>query len=151
VPGVAEGVFANRAVWVAIVGFTLNSAAYQAEYIRSALQSVEGGQLTAGRAIGLPKLAAIRHIVLPQGLRYAIPGWTNELIYLIKYSSLAAFITVPELFNRANAIASGNFRYLGVFTVTALFYLALVITASRLMNRVEDRVAIPGIGHSEGR
>jgi polar amino acid transport system permease protein len=151
VPGFAEGVFANRAVWVAIVGFTLNSAAYQAEYIRSALQSVEGGQLTAGRAIGLPRLAAIRYIVLPQGLRYAIPGWTNELIYLIKYSSLAAFITVPELFNRANAIASGNFRYLGVFTVTALFYLALVITASRLMNRVEERVAIPGIGHSDGR
>jgi polar amino acid transport system permease protein len=134
-----------------IVGFTLNSAAYQAEYIRSALQSVEGGQLTAGRAIGLPKLAAIRYIVLPQGLRYAIPGWTNELIYLIKYSSLAAFITVPELFNRANAIASGNFRYLGVFTLTALFYLGLVITASRLMNRVEERVAIPGIGHSDGR
>jgi polar amino acid transport system permease protein len=151
VPQLVDGVFANTAVWVALVGFTLNSAAYQAEYIRSALGSVEDGQLTAARAVGMPKLAAIWHVVLPQGLRYAIPGWTNELIYLIKYSSLAAFITVPELFNRANAIASGNFRYLGVFSVTAVLYLGLVISASKLMNRVEDGVAIPGVGHSDER
>ncbi|WP_101294690.1 amino acid ABC transporter permease [Halegenticoccus soli] len=146
VPPLLDGVFANNAVWAAIVGFTLNSAAYQAEYIRSALLSVESGQLTAGRAIGLTKLQAIRYVVLPQGLRFAIPGWTNELIYLIKYSSLAAFITVPELFQRTNAIASDNFRYTAMFSLAALLYLALVISASRLMNAVEDRVAIPGLG-----
>ncbi|SDM47824.1 amino acid ABC transporter membrane protein 2, PAAT family [Halogranum gelatinilyticum] len=151
VPGFAEGVFANPAVWVAIVGFTLNGAAYQAEYIRAALESVDTGQLTAGRAIGLSKLEAIRFVVLPQALRYAIPSWSNEFIYLIKYSSLAAFITVPELFQRSNAIASENFRYTAVFTLTGLLYLALVLSASGLMNRVEDRTAIPGVGSGSGR
>ncbi|WP_117594922.1 amino acid ABC transporter permease [Haloprofundus halophilus] len=151
VPGFLDGVFANNAAWAALVGFVLNSAAYQAEYIRSALQSVDTGQLTAGRAIGLSKVDAIRYVVLPQGLRFAIPGWTNELIYLIKYSSLAAFITVPELFKRANDIASSNFRYTAMFTITAVLYLALVITASRLMNYVEDRTSIPGLGSGSGR
>ncbi|MFC6726506.1 amino acid ABC transporter permease, partial [Halobium palmae] len=152
VPGPLQGVFANRAVWVAMLGFVLNSAAYQAEYIRSALISVDEGQLTAGRAIGLSKVRSIRYVVLPQGLRYAIPGWTNELVYLIKYSSLAAFITVPELFNRAQSIASENFRYTAVFVLTALLYLGLVLSATRLMSAVEDRVAIPGLGSdAEGR
>ncbi|MFB6097101.1 MAG: amino acid ABC transporter permease [Haloferacaceae archaeon] len=139
---------AGPAVWVAIVGFTLNSSAYQAEYIRAAIESVDAGQLTAGRAIGLSKLESVRFVVLPQALRFAIPGWSNELVYMIKYSSLAAFITVPELFNRVNAIASENFRYTAMFSLAALLYLALVISASRLMGWVEEETSIPGLGTS---
>jgi len=147
-PGVGQGFVPGAAVWVAIVGFTLNSAAYQAEYIRSALQSVEEGQLTAARSVGLSKLVGIRYVVLPQGLRYAIPGWSNELIYLIKYSSLAAFITVRELFFRTEEIANATFRFTELFLLAALFYLALVVSASLLMNRVEEWTAIPGLGVS---
>jgi polar amino acid transport system permease protein len=150
-PGVGQGWIPDDAVWVAIVGFTINSAAYQAEYIRSALISVDESQLTAARAIGLSKLDGIRYVVLPQGLRYAIPGWTNELVYLIKYSSLAAFITVPELFHQAQEISSSNFRYTAVFTLAGALYLALVISAAKLMEAVERRTAIPGVGHIEGR
>ncbi|WP_280586751.1 amino acid ABC transporter permease [Halorubrum sp. Boch-26] len=146
VPGALSGVFARGVVWVAILGFTLNGAAYQAEYIRGALESVEEGQITAGRAIGLSKLETIYHVVLPQGLRYAIPSWTNEFVYLIKYSSLAAFITVPELYYRADQVASETFRYTLIFVVTGVTYLALVLTASKLMGRVEEAVAIPGLG-----
>ncbi|ELZ42870.1 polar amino acid ABC transporter permease [Halorubrum saccharovorum DSM 1137] len=146
VPGAVSGVFARDVVWVAILGFTLNGAAYQAEYIRGALESVEEGQITAGRAIGLSKLETIYHVVLPQGLRYAIPSWTNEFVYLIKYSSLAGFITVPELYYRTNQVASETFRYTLIFVVTGMTYLALVLTASKLMERVEDRVSIPGLG-----
>ncbi|MFC7156647.1 amino acid ABC transporter permease [Halomarina halobia] len=139
------------AVWVAIVGFTINSAAYQAEYIRAAVESVDSGQLTAARSIGLSQLDGIRYVVLPQGLRYAIPGWTNELVYLIKYSSLATFIIVPELFTRAQDIASDTFRYQDVYLLVALFYLALVLSATVFMNRVERAVAIPGLGVRDGR
>jgi polar amino acid transport system permease protein len=146
VPGAFSGVFARDVVWVAILGFTLNGAAYQAEYIRGALESVEEGQITAGRAIGLSKLETIYHVVLPQGLRYAIPSWTNEFVYLIKYSSLAAFITVPELYYRADRIASETFQYTLIFVVTGVMYLALVLTASKVMGRVEEVVAIPGLG-----
>ncbi|GAB3418662.1 hypothetical protein GCM10027435_19040 [Haloparvum alkalitolerans] len=151
VPDALSGVFARNVVWVAILGFVLNGAAYQAEYIRGAIESVEEGQLTAGRAIGLSKAETIYYVVLPQGLRYAIPSWTNEFVYLIKYSSLAAFITVPELYYRAFEIASDTFRYPMIFAVTGLAYLCLVLTASELMARVEDLVAIPGVGGDRER
>lgn len=141
----------RAAAIVAIVAFTINSSAYQAEYIRSALQSVEAGQLTAARAVGLSKSEAIRHVVLPQGLRYAIPGWTNEFIYLLKYSSLAAFITVPELFRRARDIGSDTFQYTDIYLIVALFYLGLVLTTALLMNKLEVRLSIPGIGQSSTR
>ena len=147
--GIMEATGAPRAAAVvAIVAFTINSSAYQAEYIRSALQSVDEGQLTAARAVGLSKTAAIRHVVLPQGLRYAIPGWTNEFIYLLKYSSLAAFITVPELFRRARDIGSDTFQYTDIYLIVALFYLGLVITTALLMNKLEVRLSVPGIGQS---
>lgn len=146
IPGFLSGVFPRNVVWVAIVGFILNGAAYQAEYIRGALESVDVGQITAGRAIGLGKIETIYYVVLPQGLRYAIPSWTNEFVYLIKYSSLAAFITVPELYYRAFGIASDTFRYTAIFVIVGLLYLALVLTASNVMSWVERKTAIPGVG-----
>ncbi|MGM0371228.1 MAG: amino acid ABC transporter permease [Halobacteriota archaeon] len=150
-PLVGVGIVPSQAFWVAIIGFTINSAAYQAEYIRSALLSVDRGQYQAGRAIGFSKLGAIRHVVLPQALRFAIPGWSNELVYLIKYSSLAAFITVPELFEMGRQIAADNFAYTSIFTLVALFYLAIIISASNVMGLVERRVHIPGLGRGTDR
>ncbi len=145
---VGEAAVPPAAVFVAIVGFTINSSAYQAEYIRGALESVDPGQLTAARAVGLSKLQGIRHVVLPQGLRFAIPGWTNEFVYLIKYSSLAAFITVPELFRRARNIGSDTFQFTDIYVVVAVLYLALVLTTALAMERLERAVAIPGLGQS---
>jgi polar amino acid transport system permease protein len=149
--GVAGGLLPGTAAWVAIVGFTINSAAYQAEYIRSALESVDAGQLAAARAIGLSRLDGIRYVVLPQGLRYAIPGWTNELVYLVKYSSLATFITATELFFQADRVAGDTFRYIDVYGLVALFYLALVLSATGIMGWVERRTAVPGLGVDSGR
>ena len=140
----------RAAAAVAVVGFTVNSSAYQSEYIRSALQSVDPGQLTAARAVGMTKLQGIRHVVLPQGLRFAIPGWTNEFVYLIKYSSLAAFITVPDLFRRARDIGADTFQFTDIYVIVAAFYLVLVLTTAMAMGRVESWVAIPGLG-SGGR
>ncbi|MFW5977986.1 MAG: amino acid ABC transporter permease [Halohasta sp.] len=141
----------RTAAVVAIVAFTVNSSAYQAEYIRAALQSVDEGQLTAARAIGLSEREGIRHVVLPQGLRFAIPGWTNEFVYLIKYSSLAAFITVPEMFRQARDIGSDTYQYTEIYVVVGLCYLGLVLTTAIAMQRLEDRVALPGVGQSAGR
>lgn len=148
---VGQGGIPRAAVFVAVVGFTINSSAYQSEYIRAALQSVDPGQLTAARSVGLSKVQGIRHVVLPQGLRFAIPGWTNEFIYLIKYSSLAAFITVPELFRQARNIGSDTFQFTRIYLVVALFYLALVLTTALAMGKLEAAVAIPGLGKSAGR
>lgn len=148
---VGRGGIPQSAAMVAVVGFTINSSAYQAEYIRAALESVEPGQLTAARAVGLSRLQAIRHVVLPQGLRLAIPGWTNEFIYLIKYSSLAAFITVPELFRRARNIGSDTFQFTDIYIIAALLYLALVLTTALAMKKLEAAVSIPGLGTSADR
>ena len=148
---IGQGPIPDQAFIIAIVGFVINSSAYQAEYIRGALESVEEGQLTAARSIGLSKFEGIRYVVFPQTLRYAIPAWTNELVYLIKYSSLAAFITVPELYFRASRIASRTFEYTVIYASLAVVYIAIVLTATALMSRVETRVAIPGIGQAEGR
>ncbi|MFP4590776.1 MAG: amino acid ABC transporter permease [Halobacteriales archaeon] len=146
-PGVGE-TLPNDAAIVAIVGLTINSSAYQSEYIRSALTAVDPGQLTAARAIGMTELEGVRHVVLPQGLRFAIPGWTNEFIYLIKYSSLAAFIAVPELFRQARNIGSETFAFTEIYVVLAVFYLALVLTSAALMSRIEAWTAIPGLSAS---
>ncbi|MFB6153367.1 MAG: amino acid ABC transporter permease [Halodesulfurarchaeum sp.] len=150
-PHVGQGLVPGQAFWVAIIGFTINSAAYQGEYIRSALISIESGQMTAARGLGLTKIQAIRYVILPQGLRYAIPAWSNELVYLIKYSSLASFVTVDELYNVASTIAAENFEYTSIFTLVAILYLGLVISASNLMDRVEETVSIPGLGQDTAR
>ncbi|WP_435099856.1 amino acid ABC transporter permease [Halarchaeum sp. P4] len=150
-PFVGHGIVPGQAVWIAIIGFTINSSAYQAEYIRGSVESVDPGQLMAARAVGLDKLEGIRFVVLPQALRYAIPSWTNELVYLIKYSSLATFITVPEIFKNAQDVGSETFAYTNSYVLAAVFYLVLVVTASYAMSKVEDEVAIPGVGSGEGR
>jgi len=150
-PWVGAGFLPGQAVFVAILGFTLNSAAYQAEYIRGAVESVDPGQLLAARSVGLSRIQGIRFVVFPQALRYAIPGWTNELVYLIKYSSLAAFITVPELFQAAQGIASTNYRYTALFVLSGLLYLALVVTATTLMEYVGNAVSVPGVSGTGSR
>ncbi|MFC3477079.1 amino acid ABC transporter permease [Halobacterium litoreum] len=152
VPFVGSGIVPAQAFWVAVVGFIVNSAAYQAEYIRGSIESVDPGQLTAARGIGLSKIEGIRFVVLPQALRYAIPSWTNELVYLVKYSSLASFITVTELYRAARAVAFENFRFLDMFLLAAVVYLLLVLSATTTMEWVRKQVAIPGVGGSgDGR
>ncbi|UHH24605.1 amino acid ABC transporter permease [Halobacterium noricense] len=150
VPLVGSGIVPAQAVWVAVVGFTINSAAYQAEYIRGSIEGVDPGQLTAARAIGLSQFRGIRHVVLPQALRFAIPSWTNELVYLTKYSSLASFITVSELYHAAETAAYENYRFLDLFLLAAVVYVLLVLSATTTMEWVRKRVAIPGVGGSAG-
>ncbi|MHA2429144.1 MAG: amino acid ABC transporter permease, partial [Candidatus Hermodarchaeia archaeon] len=87
----------------------LNSAAYQAEYIRGSIASISAGQMLAARSIGLSQSGSIRHIVLPQALRRAIPSWSNEAVYLPKFTVVGYFIGVEELFAKAHLIASATF------------------------------------------
>ena len=128
-----------------ILGLGLNSAAYQAEYFRGAIQSVSQGEIMAARAIGMSRFKAIMNIILPQMLRIVIPSWSNELIYTLKYSSVAYMIGAPELMAQAKFIAADNFRYFEVFLVVAFIYLIAVIVLSRILSVVEKRVRIPGL------
>ena len=128
-----------------ILGLGLNSAAYQAEYFRGAIQSVSQGEIMAARAIGMSRFQAIVNIILPQMFRIVIPSWSNELIYTLKYSSVAYMIGAPELMAQAKFIAAENFRYFEVFLVVAFIYLIAVVILSRILSMVEKRVRIPGL------
>lgn len=128
----------------AIIGLGLNSGAYSAEYLRGAIQSIGEGQMTAARSMGLTKSRSIVHVILPQAFRLVIPSWSNELIYLLKYTSLAYIINAPELMGQAKIIGAETFRYFEVFTVVALIYLIIVVFLTQILDYLEKLTKIPG-------
>jgi polar amino acid transport system permease protein len=127
-----------------VVGFSLCSGAYHSEYIRGALLSIKRGQMLAAQALGFTKLQMVVSVILPQALRRALPGCGNEIIYLIKYSSLAYMVTCIELTGEAKILASNTFRYTEVFLMVGVFYLVLVTIASWLLRCIEGRLSLPG-------
>ena len=106
----------------ALFGFILCNSAYNSEYLRGGLQSIKGGQMLAARSLGMTKIQAILHVVIPQAFRRALPGVSNEFIYLIKYSSLAYVVTVIEMTGAAKIIATKYFAYFEAFAAVGIFY-----------------------------
>ncbi|WP_027369526.1 amino acid ABC transporter permease [Desulfovermiculus halophilus] len=134
----------------AVLGFTLCSGAYHSEYIRGGLLSIKKGQVAAAHALGFSSLKTMCHVIIPQALRRALPGCGNELIYLIKYSSLAYIITCIELTGEGKVLASKTFRFTEVFLVVGLYYLLLVSLATLGLHWLERRLSVPGFGHHHG-
>ncbi len=129
----------------AVTGFILCSGAYHSEYIRGAIQSIKIGQMMAAEALGMSRIKAILYIILPQALRRAIPGCSNEIIYLIKYSSLAFMVTCVELTGAGKIIATRHFRYTEVFLVVGIIYLLVVSIVTKFLNILEKKLRIPGL------
>ena len=130
-----------------VVGFSLCSGAYHSEYIRGALLSIKRGQTLAAQALGFSKLQMVVFVILPQALRRALPGCGNEIIYLIKYSSLAYMITCIELTGEAKILASQTFRYTEVFLTVGVFYLVLITITGWFLRLLEERLSLPGFEH----
>lgn len=130
----------------ALLGLSLNSGAYQAEYLRGSLQSIPSGQMVAARTLGMNKLQSIQNIILPQALRISIPAWSNELIYLLKYTSIAYIIQVRELTAEGKFIAAETFRFIEIFVIIAIIYLVLTVLFTAIIDKIEKRLSIPGIG-----
>lgn len=128
----------------AVIGFSLCSGAYQSEYVRGAFLSVKTGQMLAAQALGFSRIKMVLFVTLPQAFRRALPGCGNEIIYLIKYSSLAYMITCIELTGEGKIIASDSFRYTETFMVIGAVYLVLTSAAAWLLRRLEDRLHLPG-------
>ena len=138
--------FYFSAYGASVLVFILCSAAYHSEYIRGAILSIKRGQFMAARALGFSRWQSFTAVVLPQALRLAWPGCSNEIIYLIKYSSLAWLLTVKELTGAAYSTGSTYFRHTESFFCAAIFYLALVTLATWLFGRLERAWAAPGFG-----
>jgi polar amino acid transport system permease protein len=128
----------------AFIGFTFCSGAYHSEYVRGALLSIKKGQLLAAQSLGFSRLLAVSSIILPQAIRRALPGSGNELIYLIKYSSLAYMVTCIELTGEGKILASLHYKYMEIFFIVGGVYLVMVSIATWILNRIEDNVSIPG-------
>lgn len=138
------------AMTCAIVGFSLCSGAYHAEYIRGGLLSIKTGQLKAAQALGMTPFTSVKNIVLPQAFRHCFAGCCNEVIYLIKYSSLASIITINEMTGIGRGIAKSTFRNVETFLVVGIYYLLLITLAGVLLNILEKRMEIPGFGRQAG-
>ncbi|MDR3152849.1 MAG: amino acid ABC transporter permease [Deltaproteobacteria bacterium] len=127
-----------------VTAFALCSGAYQSEYVRGAILSIKRGQFMAALALGFTRGQIFWRITAPAAARRALPGIGNEIIYLIKYSSLAMIVTMSELTGQTKAVASIYFRHLECYLATACYYLAIVTAATWLLAWAERRLAIPG-------
>ena len=119
------------------------SGAYQSEIFRGAIQSIPPGQIVAARAIGMSRFKAIRHIVIPQAVRLAIPGWSNEVTLVLKDSTLVFVIGVPEILRRAQYISSRTLEPFMAFCSAAVFYVGITYLASRGLDFLEKRYQLP--------
>lgn len=122
----------------AVIVFSLNEGAYCAETVRAALEAVPAGQLEAGLCTGLSYLQTMRRIVLPQAMRTAFPPLSNSLIAMVKDTSLAANITVVEMFRAAEQINARVYEPLALYIEVGMIYL-LFSTALTWLQRVGER------------
>ncbi|HEY9247433.1 MAG TPA: amino acid ABC transporter permease [Candidatus Methanoperedens sp.] len=126
--------------WAAAIALSIHNGAYITEIFRGSIQSIEPGQMEAARSLGMPYFLAMRRIILPQAFRRAIPSLGNQFIIGLKDSSLAAYVTLMELWGNALDIAYSSFNVLETFVVVGLYYLFLVLIFSYLINKIEKKV-----------
>jgi len=127
------------ALLAASLGFGLNSAAYIAEINRSSLNSIDNGQWESAKALNMGYWPTMTKVILPQATRVAIPPLTNVFMDIVKATSLAAVITVPELFQKAQIVAGRTFDSMTMYILVALIYWPLCILIGFMQDRLETR------------
>jgi len=125
----------------AILAFSLNTAAYTGEILRGAIQAIPRGEIEAAHALGMSRLLTFRLIQLPRAFRLALPAYGNEVILMIKSSSLASTITLLDLTGTARTIVARTYAPYEIFLVAAGFYLLLTFVTSRLIVFAEHLLA----------
>lgn len=129
----------------AILVFSINEGAYCAETVRAALEAVPKGQIEAGYCVGMSWFQIIRRIVLPQALRVAFPSLSNNLISLVKDTSLAANITVMEMFMVTQRIAARYYEYLALYIEVAMIYLLFCTVLTKVQQIGEKKLNSNGV------
>jgi His/Glu/Gln/Arg/opine family amino acid ABC transporter permease subunit len=123
----------------AAITLSILGGAYVTEIIRAGIEAVDRGQVEAAESLGMTQAAIMRRIVLPQAAVMMMPPFTNYLISLIKDTSLALTISVPEIMYRSYDVASQTFRSMDIYVIAGLIYLAMCFPLSRLARRLERR------------
>ena len=128
-------------ITVGIIAFGINSGAYMAELIRSGINAVDRGQMEAGRSLGMSKLQTMRKIILPQAVRYILPAIGNEMIALVKETSVAGYVAVAEVTRSIFLIRNNTYESVVTLTLLAAIYLVIVIILTRLLKLLERRLS----------
>ena len=127
-------------VLAGIIVIALNSGAYIAEIVRGAVQSVDKGQMEAGRSLGMGKHVTMLNVIWPQAFRRMIPPLGNQFIISIKDTSLLSVILVPELIYQGRLIVASHFNAIEIYTTVAAFYLVITLTLSKVLSILEKRL-----------
>ena len=136
----ALNISVSSGVPVAIVVFGLNSGAYVSEIMRGGINSVDAGQLEAGRAVGLPYSVAMMKIVVPQAVKNILPTLGNEFIVLIKETSVVSFVAVTDLYKSFKQLGDPTYDYVVPYLMLALTYLVLVLLISWGVRTLEKKL-----------
>ncbi|HAL63834.1 MAG TPA: amino acid ABC transporter permease [Clostridiales bacterium] len=133
-------VSAKDGTWVATLTFGINSGAYVAETIRSGIMAIDPGQMEAGRSLGFSRLQTMKEIILPQAFKNVLPAIGNEMIALLKETSVAGYVAVTDLTKAANQIKNTTYDQVNPILLTALIYLAIVMLLTKLLGIMERRL-----------
>ena len=131
----------REAYWCAVLALALNTGAYASEIFRGAVLSVPHGQVEAARACGMSRWLAFRRIVAPQALRQALPAYGNEVVLMVKASSLASTVTLLEITGVARRLISQTYAVIEIFIVAGEIYMALNTLAAVAVRWFEKRMA----------
>ncbi|MCR8967539.1 amino acid ABC transporter permease [Streptococcus zalophi] len=130
------------ALLCAYIGFSTVSSAYISEIFRSSIAAIDAGQWEAARALGLPQRIIVQKVILPQAIRVAIPPLGNVVVDMIKSSSLAAMITVPDIFQNARIVGGREWDYMSMYILVAFIYWSLCVLFERFQNYLEKRLIL---------
>jgi len=133
--------FLREPYFCAILALTMNTAAYTSEIIRGGIQSVPWGQLEAGRAVGMSGVTLFRRIVFPVAIRQALPAYGNEIILMVKSTSLASTITILEVTGIAKKIIATTYATIEVFIIAGAIYLSINFIVTRGIQWIEIKLS----------
>lgn len=128
--------------WCALIALSLNTGAYTAEVFRGGIQSVPHEEIEAANAIGMSPATAFRRVIWPQAIRQALPAYGNEMILMVKASSLASTVTLLDITGVARTLAADTYMPIEIYTMAAVIYLVLTFGLSQVVHFFERRMSI---------
>ena len=140
IQGIGFATFRLTALQAGTIALSMNCGAYMAEIIRAGIQSVDRGQMEAGRSLGLTYGSSMALIVVPQAIRTMIPSIINQFIITLKDTSILSVIGFPELTNVGKTIMGNTFKSLQTWAIIGIMYMVVIVTLSKLSKKLERRI-----------
>ena len=131
----------DNGILIGAITFGLNSGAYVAEIARAGFESVDDGQMEAGRSLGMSTGQTMRHIIIPQAIRNCLPPLFNEFITLVKETAIVGYVGIMDLGKIPGLVQSRTFDYLFPLIIAAVLYLVIVMILTKILRIIEKRFA----------